>query len=79
MKNISFKKWIDDTLEEYMCDLKVHCKENDGKILLTDITTNEIAEVEYSPKNKKGFNTGLAIAYAVLRNLEILERDDMND
>lgn len=53
MKNISFKKWIDDTLEEYMCDLKVHCKENDGKILLTDITTNEIAEKVCDILNKE--------------------------
>lgn len=72
MNKKEFKKWVDATVREYNADYKVECLEfqTEGKIILVDKDTAQ-TEMYKCDAEQFDFATGLAIAYANLRGLEV--------
>lgn len=72
-----FKKWVDETVRKYNADYKVKCLEfqSQGKIILVDEDTAKTGMSKCNPE-QFDYETGLAIAYAKLRGLEVPEIKD---
>lgn len=79
MTKKEFKDWVDKTVREYNADFKALCLYrgetgeiiDENKIIVLDAKTGKTGMARCNPKDKFNFETGLAIAYARLRNIEI--------